>query len=125
VRSVTSTFYASSRGPEAHEQTLISSPHPLSSPHPRATLAATILGSSLAFIDGSVVNVALPVLGRDLHAGASSLPWAINAYLLPVGALTLLGGGLGDHYGRRRLFLTGLAIFLLASVLCAAAPSVA
>jgi EmrB/QacA subfamily drug resistance transporter len=103
----------------------LSSPHPFSAPHPRATLAATILGSSLAFIDGSVVNVALPVLGRDLHAGASSLPWAINAYLLPVGALTLLGGGLGDHYGRRRLFLTGLAIFLLASIVCAAAPSMA
>jgi EmrB/QacA subfamily drug resistance transporter len=115
--SVTSTFCASSRGPEADEQTLISSPHP------RATLAATILGSSLAFIDGSVVNVALPVLGRDLHASASSLPWAINAYLLPVGALTLLGGGLGDHFGRRRLFLVGLSIFLLGSTTCGAAIS--
>jgi EmrB/QacA subfamily drug resistance transporter len=70
-----------------------------------------------------VVNVALPVVGRDLHASASSLPWAINAYLLPVGALTLLGGGLGDHFGRRRLFLMGLAIFLLGSTLCGTATS--
>src|SRR5712671_80563 len=93
--------------------------------HPRAVLAATILGSSLAFVDGSVVNVALPALGSDLHAIPSVLPWVITAYLLPLGALILLGGGLGDHYGRRRLFLLGLAIFLLASILCAAAPSLA
>ena len=100
---------------------------PLSSnpAHPRATLAATVLGSSLAFVDGSVVNVALSALGSDLHAGPSVLPWVITAYLLPLGALILLGGGLGDHYGRRRLFLIGLATFLLASILCAAAPSVA
>lgn len=91
--------------------------------HPRATLAATILGSSLAFIDGSVVNVALPALAADLHASPSSLPWAINAYLLPLGALILLGGGLGDHFGRRRLFLIGLVTFTLASILCAAAPT--
>ena len=91
--------------------------------HPRATLAATIFGSSLAFIDGSVVNVALPALGKSLHAGAAGLTWAINAYLLPLGALILLGGGLGDHFGRRRLFLIGLALFTLATILCAAAPS--
>jgi EmrB/QacA subfamily drug resistance transporter len=91
--------------------------------HPRATLAATILGSSLAFIDGSVVNVALPALALNLKVGASSLPWIINAYLLPVGALTLLGGALGDHMGRRRLFHAGLSVFTLASAGCAAAPS--
>ncbi|MEA3106712.1 MAG: hypothetical protein QOI88_1317 [Gammaproteobacteria bacterium] len=91
--------------------------------HSRAVLAATILGSSLAFVDGSVVNVALPALGSDLHAIPSVLPWVISAYLLPLGALILLGGGLGDHYGRRRLFLIGLATFLLASIICAAAPS--
>jgi EmrB/QacA subfamily drug resistance transporter len=95
----------------------------LSTPHPRATLAAGTLGSSLAFIDGSVVNVALPALANDLHASASSLPWAINAYLLPLGALMLLAGGMGDHFGRRRLFLAGLVIFTLASILCAASPS--
>jgi EmrB/QacA subfamily drug resistance transporter len=91
--------------------------------HPRLTLAATILGSSVAFIDGSVVNVALPALARDLSASPSELTWAINAYLLPLGALMLLGGGLGDHFGRRRLFLIGLAMFTLASIVCAAAPS--
>ncbi len=91
--------------------------------HARATLAATILGSSVAFIDGSVVNVALPALGRDLGASPADLSWTINAYLLPLGALILLGGAAGDHFGRRRLFLVGLAIFTFASVLCASAPS--
>jgi EmrB/QacA subfamily drug resistance transporter len=91
--------------------------------HPQGTLAASILGSSLAFIDGSVVNVALPALSRDLHAPAADLSWAINAYLLPLGALILLGGSLGDHFGRRRLFIFGTLLFGLASILCAAAPS--
>jgi EmrB/QacA subfamily drug resistance transporter len=91
----------------------------------RATLAASILGSSLAFIDGSVVNVALPALASGLHADPSNLSWAINAYLLPLGALILLGGSLGDHFGRRRLFLIGLVLFTLASILCAAAPTFA
>ena len=93
--------------------------------YPRATLAATILGSSLAFIDGSVVNVALPALARDLKVDPANLSWAINAYLLPLGALILLGGALGDHFGRRRLFQIGLSIFTVASVICAAAPSFA
>ena len=91
--------------------------------NPRATLAATILGSSLAFIDGSVVNVALPALAHDLNVDPANLTWAINAYLLPLGALILLGGALGDHFGRRRLFQLGLFIFTFASVVCAAAPS--
>ena len=88
-------------------------------------MAATILGSSLAFIDGSVVNVALPALARQLHADPTKLSWAINAYLLPLGALILLGGGLGDHFGRRRVFLLGLVLFTGASILCAAAPTFA
>ncbi|MGA7325862.1 MAG: MFS transporter, partial [Rhodomicrobium sp.] len=96
---------------------------PCANPHPRATLAATILGSSVAFIDGSVVNVALPALARDLGASPADLTWTINAYLLPLGALILLGGGTGDHFGRRLLFLIGLAIFTSASILCAAAPT--
>jgi EmrB/QacA subfamily drug resistance transporter len=95
----------------------------LSATHLRATLAASILGSSLAFIDSSVVNVALPALADQLHAGPAKLSWAINAYLLPLGALILLGGGLGDRFGRRRLFLLGLLLFTLASMLCAAAPT--
>jgi EmrB/QacA subfamily drug resistance transporter len=90
---------------------------------PRATLAATILGSSLAFIDGSVVNVALPALALDLKVAAADLSWTINAYLLPLGVLILLGGALGDHFGRRRLFQIGLSAFSFASVVCAAAPS--
>ena len=91
--------------------------------HPRATLAATILGSSLAFIDGSVVNVALPALAADLKVNPADLTWAINAYLLPLGALILLGGALGDHFGRRRFFQIGLFTFTSASVGCAVAPS--
>jgi EmrB/QacA subfamily drug resistance transporter len=93
--------------------------------HPRATLAATILGSSLAFIDGSVVNVALPALAHDLNVNPARLSWTINAYLLPLGVLMLLGGALGDHFGRRRLFQLGLSTFTLASLACAAAPSFA
>jgi EmrB/QacA subfamily drug resistance transporter len=96
---------------------------PCANPHPRATLAATILGSSVSFIDGSVVNVALPALARDFDASPPDLSWTINSYLLPLGALILLGGAAGDHFGRRRLFLIGLAIFTAASILCAMAPS--
>jgi EmrB/QacA subfamily drug resistance transporter len=91
----------------------------------RITLAVSCLGSSLAFIDGSVVNVALPALAHGLHAGPSNLSWAINAYLLPLGALILLGGSLGDHFGRRRLFLIGLLLFASASILCASARTFA
>jgi EmrB/QacA subfamily drug resistance transporter len=91
--------------------------------HPTATLAASILGSGLAFIDGSVMNVALPALDRDLHPGPDGLAWLINAYLLTLTALTLLGGAAGDHYGRRRLFLIGIGLFLAASLVCAAAPT--
>jgi len=90
--------------------------------HPGATLAASILGSSLAFIDGSVVNVALPSLDRSLHAGADGLAWLVGAYLLTLSSLTLLGGALGDHYGRRRVFLIGVCLFVAASLVCAAAP---
>src|SRR5258708_12047110 len=90
--------------------------------HPRATLAATILGSSLAFIDGSVVNVALPALALDLKVNPANLSWTINAYLLPLGVLILTGGALGDHFGRRRLFQIGLSVFCLASLTLAAAP---
>ncbi|WP_448665080.1 MFS transporter [Sphingomonas sp. CJ20] len=89
--------------------------------HPRLTLVACILASSLAFIDGSVTNVALPAIGADLHATPAELQWTINAYLLPLSALLLIGGAAGDHFGRRRLLIGGIALFALASVACALA----
>ena len=70
----------------------------------RRVLAASIVGSGAVFLEGTVVNVALPAIARDLHLGLEGLQWVINAYLLALGALTLLGGSLGDRYGRRRLF---------------------
>jgi EmrB/QacA subfamily drug resistance transporter len=93
--------------------------------HPNGTLAATILGSSLAFIDGSVVNVGLSAIERDLAASGAtgaSIGWLINAYLLPLGALVLLGGVAADRYGRKRIFLFGMALFSAASAACALAP---
>ena len=98
---------------------------PGSARHGTWVLAATILASSLAFIDGSVVNVALPAIGRSYGADAASLQWTINAYLLPLSALLLLGGAMGDHFGRRRLLVGGIALFALASIACALAPSLA
>jgi MFS family permease len=86
--------------------------------HPSAVLAITILASSLAFVDGSVVNVALPAMGSSLKAGAASLQWIINSYLLPLSALLLLGGAAGDYFGRRRLLVIGIAVFALASIGC-------
>src|SRR5665213_2179893 len=91
--------------------------------HPRLVLSATILASSLAFIDGSVVNVGLPAIGQNLRAGPADLQWVINAYLLPLSALLLLGGAAGDRFGRRRLLVIGVCLFAAASALCALAPS--
>lgn len=78
-------------------------------------LAATILGSSMAFIDGTVVNVALPALQRNLNATVIDVQWVVEAYSLLLSALLLMGGSLGDRYGRRRIFIAGVAIFSLAS----------
>ncbi len=83
-----------------------------------------MLGSGLAFLDGTVVNVALPEIGRDLDASTSSLQWILNGYLLSLASLILLGGSLGDRYGRRRIFVFGVGLFTVASLLCAIAPSV-
>ena len=91
--------------------------------HPNWVLTATILASSLAFVDGSVVNVGLPAIGGTFHAGASDLQWVINVYLLPLSALLLLGGAAGDRYGRARLLVAGTALFGAASVGCALAPT--
>ncbi|MER5867118.1 MFS transporter [Kitasatospora sp. NPDC002040] len=90
----------------------------------RWVLAATALGSGMAMLDGTVVNVALPSIGADLGASMAALQWTVNAYLLTLAGLILLGGSLGDRYGRRLVFLIGVAWFALASALCAFAPNV-
>lgn len=91
--------------------------------HPRLALAASILASSTAFVDGADVNVALPAIKEELQVGAASLQWVVNAYLLPLSGLLLLGGATGDRFGRRRLFLIGCWLFTAATLLCFFAPS--
>jgi EmrB/QacA subfamily drug resistance transporter len=93
------------------------------SPRGRWVLAVAVLGSGMAFLDGTVVNVALPDIGEDLGASTSSLQWILNGYLLTLASLILLGGSLGDRHGRRRIFVIGVAVFTVASLLCAAAPN--
>ena len=94
------------------------------SPAGRWVVAATVLGSGVAFLDATVVNVALPAIGEDLGTGLSGLQWVLDGYLLTLSALLLLGGSLGDLFGRRRMFVTGLAAFTAASLLCGLAPNV-
>jgi EmrB/QacA subfamily drug resistance transporter len=86
-------------------------------------LAIAVLGSGMAFLDGTVVNVALPDIGRDLNASTAALQWILNGYLLTLASLILLGGSLSDRYGRRRIFVVGVSFFSGASLLCAIAPS--
>jgi len=88
-------------------------------------LAATILGSALAFIDGSVVNVALPAIQSDLEASIEGAQWIVNGYMLMLGALTLTGGAAADRFGRRRVFAAGVAVFTVASIACGLAPNAA
>src|SRR5579863_1359700 len=87
-------------------------------------LVATILGSSMAFIDSTAVNVALPVLQMDLKATVADVQWVVEAYALLLASLILVGGSLGDHYGRRRMYAVGIALFTLASMACGFAPNV-
>src|SRR5213593_4114052 len=87
-------------------------------------LAATILGSSMAFIDGTAVNVALPALQQSLGATVIDVQWVVESYSLLLSALLLIGGSLGDYYGRRRIFIAGVAIFSLASAWCGFATNV-
>jgi EmrB/QacA subfamily drug resistance transporter len=89
----------------------------------RWVILASVLGSGIAFLDSTVVNVALPSIARDLGAGLSGLQWTLTAYLLTLGSFLVLGGSLGDLFGRRRVFVTGLVGFTVASALCGAAPS--
>src|SRR5512138_982504 len=95
---------------------------PLDSSVARWTLVASILGSAMAFIDGSVVNVALPSIQHDLGGGLATQQWAVDAYLLTLGSLILVGGSLGDIFGESRVFGIGVMSFAGASLLCALAP---
>ena len=90
---------------------------------PRWTLFCCILASSLSFVDGSVLSVALPAIRSSYGAGAEQVQWVVNAYLLPLSALLLLGGALGDRFGRKRLLITGTSLFAVASLVCALAPT--
>ena len=90
----------------------------------RLVLATTVLGSSIALLDATVVNVALPTIGRELSADLAGLQWVVNAYALTLAALILLGGSLGDRFGRRRVYALGVAGFGAASVLCALSPTI-
>lgn len=88
----------------------------------RLVLIACVLGSSIVFVDGSVVNVALPAIQRELGGGLTLQQWVVDAYLLTLGSLVLVGGSLGDIFGARRVFMLGIAAFGITSVLCAVAP---
>jgi EmrB/QacA subfamily drug resistance transporter len=90
----------------------------------RWVLLATVLGSSLAFVDATVVNIAIPAIGRDLHADAAGLQWTVNGYALSLASLILLGGSLGDRFGRKRVFMVGVGWFAAASLLCGLAPTI-
>jgi EmrB/QacA subfamily drug resistance transporter len=96
---------------------------PLASRAGRGIVVATALGSGIAFLDGSVVNVALPAIKRDLGGGLTAQQWVVDGYLLSLSALLLLGGALGDRYGRKRVYVIGLAGFSLASLLCGLSPT--
>src|SRR6187455_345396 len=97
---------------------------PCSKARGRWILAATILASSMAFIDGTVVNVALPALQTNLNATATDVQWVVEGYALFLSALLLVGGSLGDRYGRKRVYAVGIVLFALASAGCAFAGSV-
>ena len=90
----------------------------------RWLIAITVLGSGIAFLEATVVNVALPAIGEDLGADVAGLQWTLNGYLLTLAALILIGGSLGDRFGRRRIFMLGVVWFTTASALCSLAPSV-
>ncbi len=96
----------------------------LSDTRGRLTLLATVLGSGIAFLDGTVVNVALPTIGRKLHADVAGLQWVVSSYSLTLAALILLGGSLGDRFGRRRMYVVGVAGFAVCSLLCAVSPTI-
>src|SRR2546428_12791830 len=97
---------------------------PCSKTSGRWVLAATILASSMAFIDGTVVNVALPALQASLSATVVDVQWVVEAYSLTLSAFLLMGGALGDRYGRRRVFVVGVVVFSFASAWCGASANI-
>jgi len=103
---------------------LIMATFPLKSPQGRWVLTATILASAMAFIDSTALNVVLPALQKDLHATAADLFWMLNAYLLVLAALILVGGALGDRLGRKRVYMIGIFVFIIGSAACGVAPDV-
>ncbi len=111
-----------SAGVEAHRPLAANAPYTRSQ---RLTLLACILGSSAAFLDGTIVNVALPAIRASVHGGLPTQEWVVDAYLLTLGALLLVGGALGDAFGRRRIFALGVGGFGIASLGCALAPDAA
>jgi EmrB/QacA subfamily drug resistance transporter len=100
-------------------------PPPRSGQHKAWVLAVAVLGSAMAYIDESVANVALPRIQAELQTTLASMQWVVNAYTLCMSALLLIGGAAADRFGRRRLFLTGISTFALASIVCGVAPNVA
>ena len=90
----------------------------------RWVLAVAVLGEAMTLLGATVVNVALPSIGRDLGADIAGLQWTLNAYVLALAALVLAAGSLSDIYGRRRVFTLGVVVFVAASALCAAAPTI-
>lgn len=96
----------------------------LKSAQGRWVLATTILGAGIVFLDGSIVTLALPEIDRDLDAGVGGLQWVVNGYTLALAALILVGGSLGDRFGRRTLYVVGMTVFTASSIACALAPTV-
>src|ERR1700680_479522 len=96
----------------------------LSSSEGKWIMVSAILASAMAFIDGTALNVVLPALQRSLHATGADLFWLLNAYLLMLASLILIGGSLGDKLGRKKIFMTGIFIFIMGSAACGFAPSV-
>ena len=90
----------------------------------RWLIASAVLGSGVAFLDGTVVNVALPTIARDLDTGLAGQQWVVDGYMLTLSALLLTGGVAGDRYGRSAVFVGGLIVFAIASIACGLAPTI-